>query len=133
MLLNNNPLYRELQSRHLMLDQMMRLHNQIAVPGLKQNVNFARTEAEMKATQSQLDTLDQQMRDQVRGGRRIELEREIHRTESQVDVSSEQLAAYEKEVEKKRDDADNVGKSSVASPDRAIGSREHRARVAQRG
>ncbi len=37
----------------------------------------------------------------VRDAKRIELEQEIRRLESQVEISTEQLAAFEKEVEKK--------------------------------
>ena len=44
--------------------------------------------------------MEQQSRDMVRGAKRIALEQEIRRLESQLEVSTEQLAAFEKEVEK---------------------------------
>ncbi|MEI8373570.1 MAG: AAA family ATPase [Planctomycetota bacterium] len=114
-LLNSNPIYRDLQSRLTFLEGLSRLHMEAAAPGTKQPVGFARSKAELESAKAQLLTLEQKSTEQVRGAKRIELEREVHRLESRVDISTGQVAAFEKEVERKGNEADSVGRSSVAA------------------
>ena len=45
--------------------------------------------------------LEEHSRDMVRGAKRIELKTKINHLESQVDIAAGQIAAFEKEVEKK--------------------------------
>ena len=45
---------------------------------------------------------------------RIESENEVRRLEFQVAISTEQLATVEKEVERKANDADSVGRNSIS-------------------
>ena len=51
----------------------------------------------------------------IRQSLRIEMKNTIDRLESQVEISTGQLAAFEKDVEKKANEADSVGKSSIAA------------------
>ena len=115
LLLNNNPVYRDLQSRIAMLAGIDRIHNIAAAPGTKEPAGFGRTKAELEAAKAQLQELEDHSRDLVRGAKRIALKAEISHLESQVDISTGQIAAFEKEVEKKANEADSVGKSSVAA------------------
>jgi len=114
-LLNNNPIYRDLQSRLAFLEAVSRQHTDAAAPGTKQPVGFTRTKAELESARAQVQTLEQKSAEQVRSAKRIELEREIRHLENQVEISTGQVAAFEKEVERKGNDADSVGRSSVAA------------------
>ncbi len=115
MLLNNNPQYRDLQSRLLMLQQMEKQHMDQVVSGTKPSPGYVRTKADYENTKAQLDTLQQQSRDMVRGAKRIALEQDVRRLESQVQITVEQLAGFEKEVDRKANEADSMGKGSVAA------------------
>jgi capsular exopolysaccharide synthesis family protein len=115
MLLNVNPLYRDLQSRKTMLEGLHRMHVDASVSGTKPSAGFTRAKAELDTATAQLQTLEQQTRDQVRGAKRIELERDVKRYESMVEVSNMQMTAFEKEVEKKAQEANDIGRSSVAA------------------
>ena len=77
---------------------------------------FAQTVADLEATEKQIEGMERKARDQVRAGKRIALEQQIGSLESQVEISTGQLAAFEKEVEQKGKEADSVGHSSVAVP-----------------
>ena len=115
MLLNNNPMYRELQSRLTMLQTVKSMHTNAALPGAKEPPGFMRTLADYDATKAQLEELDRKSSDMVRAAKRIALQQEIRRLDSQMEVSTAQLEAFEKEVENKRSEADSVGRSSVAA------------------
>ena len=115
MILNMNPTFRDLQGRLQVLEQMNRIHTNAAAPKMKEPPGFVRTKEDLDTTRAQLKTLQQESRDQVRGAKRIELEREIRRLEGQVEVSTEQMAGFEKEVERKGNEADSVGRSSVTA------------------
>ncbi len=115
MLLNNNPWYRELQSRRAALQEVNNRLAAVALPKAKPSPGDVQIKTDCENTRSQLESLEQQARDQVRGGKRIALEGEIRRLESQVQISVEQLAGFEKEVECKANEADNVGRGSVAA------------------
>ena len=101
MLLNNNLVYRDLKSREAMLTAIDRVHNYAAAPGTKEPAGFGRTKAELEAAKAQIQELEDHSRDMVRGAKRIALKTEINHLESQVDVAAGQIAAFEKEVEKK--------------------------------
>ena len=109
LLLNNNPVYRDLKSRIAMLAGIDRIHNIAAAPGTKEPAGFGRTKAELEAAKAQLQELEDHSRDLVRGAKRIALKAEISHLESQVDIAAGQIAAFEKEVEKKANEADAVG------------------------
>jgi transcriptional regulator of heat shock response len=111
-LLNNNPAYHDLQSR-LALLEANRLQAGDAAPGMKASPAVVRNAADLETTKAQLQSLDQQTRDQIRGALRIELENEVHRLECQVEISIGQLTSFEKEVEKKSQEATDIGRSSV--------------------
>jgi capsular exopolysaccharide synthesis family protein len=114
-LLNNNPMYRDLQTRLGFLRQAKMAHGIALAPGTRETPTFARTNAEFESTTAQLEKLDSDTRDQVRGAKRIALEQEIHRLESHVEVSTGQLAGFEKEVERRGNEAESMGRSSVAA------------------
>ncbi len=59
--------------------------------------------------------MEERTREQIRDALRIELKNNIHRFDTQLEVSHEQLASFEKEVERKRNEAESVGRSSVAA------------------
>ena len=49
----------------------------------------------------------------IRAALRIELQNNVRRLESQLEISTGALAAFEKEVEKKANQADNVSRGTV--------------------
>ena len=112
LLLNNNPEYRMLKDRVAMLEALKKPHERLT--GVKPTIGMAWTETEWKALRAQLKALEQRSSDLVRG-RRVGLEEEIRRLESQIEISIGQMAAFEKEVERKGQDADSVGRSSIAT------------------
>jgi len=112
-LLNNNPMYRDLQSRLAVLESSD-FNTDTATSGTKPPPGLARTQAELSRVKARLQKLETDTRDQVRGARRIALERDLHRSETQVEISAQQLRAFEKEVEKKANEAESVGRSSIA-------------------
>ena len=59
--------------------------------------------------------LEQKAAEQVRDAKRVELEREIYRLKAEIDIATEQIVNFQKEVESKQHDADSVGKSSIAA------------------
>lgn len=113
MILNVNPMYRDLQTRLTMLQQFRRLHERTIAPGTKLTPGFDRTNAEYEATQGQLEKLHSDTKEMVRDSKRIALNQEIRRLETQELVSTERLVAFEKEVQRKGDEAESVGKSTV--------------------
>ena len=69
--------------------------------------------ADYENSKAQLDDLENQTRDQIRGAKRIALKQDIDRLESQAEILGDQIAAFEKEVEHKGNEADQVGRSTV--------------------
>ncbi|MGO9114476.1 MAG: polysaccharide biosynthesis tyrosine autokinase [Thermoguttaceae bacterium] len=114
MLLNNNPMYRDLQGRLALLEGIDRIHMYSAAPGTKEPAAYGRTKADLEATRAQLQKLKQDSSDMVRDAKRIALTQEIQRLKSEGEIAEQQLRAFEKEVEKKGQEADSVGKSSIA-------------------
>jgi polysaccharide biosynthesis transport protein len=112
-LLNNNPMYRDLQSRLAVLESS-EFNIDTATPATKLPPGLARPQAELSRVKARLQKLESDTRDQVRGVHRIALERDLRRLETQVEISGEQLRAFEKEVEKKRDEAESVSRTSIA-------------------
>jgi hypothetical protein len=110
-LLNNNPAYRELQNRVVILESS-RPKSDGTAPETKPADESA--QAELKGAKAQLQTLEAATRDQIRSALRIEWQNEVRRLESQVDISAKQLSAFEKEVERKGNEAESVGRSSVS-------------------
>ena len=114
-LLYNNPLYRDLQGRLTILEAANKLNAEAVKPGANPPPELARTKADYDKTKAQLDDLERTSYDQIRGSKRIALEQEIRHTENQVAISTEQMYAFEKEVERKANEADSVGHTSVSA------------------
>jgi uncharacterized protein involved in exopolysaccharide biosynthesis len=115
-LLNNNPQYRDLQSRLAMLESgSSRLHLGSVPPGTKLPPGLAQAQADYESTKARLEALEQKSREMIRAARRIAWEQESRRLEVQLEVSTEQLLTFEKEVEHRKNGADYVGRSSVAA------------------
>ncbi len=114
MLLNNNPMYRDLQSRVTVLEQMQRMHTNSAAPGTRPPPTVARILGEYDTMKAQLQKLEEDSSDMVRDAKRIALQQDIRRLKCQEDISRDQLAAFEKQVDRKREEAYSVGRSSIA-------------------
>ncbi len=113
MLLYGNPMYRDLQTRLTALEQVDRMHNFAQAPGTKEPSTYQRTKAELMATRGQVDELKKNCAEMVRSAKRIQYKTELSRLESEVEISQQQVAAFEKEVEKKHEEADTVGRNSI--------------------
>jgi hypothetical protein len=84
-----------------------------AAPEPKQPPEPDPIQAQLDATKAQLQHLKADARDMVRGEKRIELRKEINRLETEVEISAKDLAVFEKEVEKKANEAESAGRTSV--------------------
>ena len=115
MLLNPNPVYRDLQSRLAMLQGFARIHSNAIAPGTKLPAGFNRTQADYEGTKAQIDALQEQTRKMVHDSKLIALKQEKSHLKSELDIYAGQITAFEKEVEKKRDDADSAGRSSISA------------------
>ena len=111
--LNNNPVYRDLQNRLMLLEAKTPRPVAGSVPADKPFTGAIEVQAELAATKGQLEELREKSRDMVRNAMRIGLQGEIKHLERQLEVSTEQMASFEKEVEKKRAEAEYVGRTSV--------------------
>ncbi len=94
MLLNNDPIYRDLKARVSMMKAMERYHNQATENGLKQP-NVARSQQESAAVNAQLEDLKETARVQIREARSIELDRDIQRLKTQAEILADQIAGFE--------------------------------------
>ncbi len=111
-ILNNNPRYRDLQSRVLLLEQNLLRHS-ATPPGKKPSPAYVRAMADLETTKAQLETLVKQSRDQIREALRIELRNDVRRLDRQLEISTGKLAGFEKEVEVKGNEVDSLGRSTV--------------------
>ena len=114
MLLNTNPTYRDLQNKHSLLESLKQAHVVASAAGPK-SAGYVKVEAELLSTKNQLEELEKQSREQVRSAKIFMLRQEVRHLESQEENSGVQLAAYEKEVEHKGNEADFVGKGTTAT------------------
>jgi polysaccharide biosynthesis transport protein len=113
-LLNNNPIYRDLQSRRIVLESKLR-DAKPAANNTEKRPPLSEAQAELAATKEQIKQVKLEATDQVRNAKRIELQQEIKHLEARAGVSERQLAMYEKEVEKKANEADSAGKTTVGA------------------
>ncbi|MGA2256909.1 MAG: hypothetical protein ABSG53_19835 [Thermoguttaceae bacterium] len=113
-LLNGDPVYRDLRSRLAILEAN-RLHTNAAAPGTKQPPGPNQAQAEFEGTQAQLEKLQAQTRKMVRDAKLIALNQEKRRLENEVDISRTQIALFEKEVDKKKEEADNAGRITISA------------------
>ena len=113
--LNNNPIYRDLHVRLAALELDKRIADGTPPDAKQQPYAPERTKAELEMTVARLKTLEADTRKQIRDALRIELANEAHRLETQADIYAAQLLSFEKEVLKKRAEAESVGRTSVAA------------------
>ncbi len=107
---NNNPIYHELQNRLTLLElDSNRLHTSAGTAAADE----PRIKADLETTRKQLRELNSHANSMIRDYLRSELKKETSRLESALEVSTQQLAAFEKEVEKKHDEADIAGRNSI--------------------
>ena len=72
-----------------------------------------RITADLEKTSKQLQELETRTRELIRGALRIELQNNVRRLTHQVDISDRELQGFEKQVENKQKEAENVGRISV--------------------
>ncbi len=109
-LLNNDPVYRDLQNRLALLELES---NRPHIPTGTAAAEKSRIKADLEKTSKQLQELETHTREMIRAALRIELQNNVRRLESQLEISTGALAAFEKEVEKKANQADNVSRGTV--------------------
>ncbi|MGO9110891.1 MAG: hypothetical protein ACLP9L_16845 [Thermoguttaceae bacterium] len=122
-LLNNNPRYRDLQSRLALLELNRRRalpesnghRTDAAAPATKQPQGPDHSQVELDAAKAQLQDLKAHTWDMVRDAKRIALKQEIIRLKTEQEISAAQLGAIEKEVEKKANEANSAGRTSIAT------------------
>ena len=115
LVLTNNPVYHELLPRQQMLQQMVSAAMKMTAPGSRESSQFSQARAQLEATNESLQQLKSKAEVQVREAKRIELERELNRLNTEIGIATDQVQAFEKEVAGKARDADSVGRSTVAA------------------
>jgi hypothetical protein len=113
-LLNGDPAYRDLRS-HLAILEANRLHANSAAPGTKQPPGADQTKADYEGTQAQLEKLQEQTRKMVHDAKVLALKQEKRRLENEVEISRTQIALFEKEVDKRKEEADNAGRITISA------------------
>ena len=111
----NNPAYKDLLPRQQMLQSIVDSQQPLLVRGQKPSPTAARAKAELDSTDNAVRKMRDNAKDQVREAKQVELERETDRLRAEIDIATEQIGTFEKEVESKQRDADSVGKSSIAA------------------
>ncbi len=114
MLLNTDPAYRDLKLRIQNLQGVDRQHIFAAAPGVRIPAGFGRAKAELDAAKEQIANLEKDAREMAYGAKRIALEIELQHLQSRAEIMDAQVKSFEKEVEKKHAEADEVGKSSIS-------------------
>jgi len=114
MLLNNNSLYRDLQTRLALLQGINRLHSGAIAPGTKNPAGLNPSQAEYEGAQALLEALRDQTRKMVRDAKLIALKQEKRHWEHEVNTAAVQAAAFEKEVAKKKEIAESAGRSTIS-------------------
>jgi len=108
-------MYRDLQVRLGMLAGFHRMHTFALAPGTKIPAGFNRTQAEFEGTQAQVDALHEQTRKMVHDAKVLALKQEKRRLENEVEISRTQIALFEKEVDKRKEEADNAGRITISA------------------
>jgi capsular exopolysaccharide synthesis family protein len=111
----NNPVYKDLLPRQQMLQSIIDAQQPLLVKGAKMSPTYSRAKAELDATNEAVKKMEMKADAEVREAKRVELQREKYRLTAEIDIATQQIVAFEKEVEAKSHDADSVGKSSVAA------------------
>ncbi len=114
MFLNSNPVYLDLKNR-LMNFELNKLHAIVASPGTKQPPDQDAARAEREALKERAEQMEREARDMIAESKRIALETELQHLNSQREILTAKYATFEKQVEKKRIEAEEVGKSSIGA------------------
>jgi capsular exopolysaccharide synthesis family protein len=113
--LANNPVYKELLPRQQILENIVAAQKPLLVKGAKESPTYHRAVAELEATNDAVTKMENKAKEQVRETKRVELEREKYRLSAEIDIASEQILAFQKEVDSKAKDADQIGRSTVSA------------------
>jgi hypothetical protein len=111
----NNPVYHELLPRQQMLQQAVTAAMKLRVPGSREAPSFSQARAQLEATDASIQQLKAKAEMQVREAKRIELERELRRLDTEIGIATDQVESFAKEVAGKQRDAEAVGRSTVAA------------------
>jgi hypothetical protein len=112
--LNTNPTFRDLQSRYIALESKLR-NAKTAVNNTEQRPLLAETQAELASAKAQMEQVKHEAANQILNAKRLALGRKLRRLRAQLEFSTEQLRLAEKEVEKKANEAEAVGRISITA------------------
>jgi hypothetical protein len=73
------------------------------------------SDEELAAARKMLDELKSQCRTMIREARRIELENEVHKLATRLEFAGEHVLSFQKEVDAKVREVDQIGRSTVAA------------------
>ena len=109
-LLNKDPAFRDLQQRRTLLElESDKLH----ASGGTATTEERRIAADLEKTKQQMQQLRTETREAIRDAKCIALNQEISRLKIKVGISEDNLASFAKEVEKKEEIVESLGKSSI--------------------
>jgi len=114
-LLNQNPIYRDLQAQIAVLSGISRIHSSNIAQGTKIPSGFNRTQMQFEGAQAQLEALREQTRKMVRDSKLITLRHEKSHYQSELEITTGQLTAFEKQVEQKREAAESAGRITISA------------------
>ena len=109
-----NPNYHDLLPRQQMLQNFVTAAQKLMVKGGKRSPSFDQANVQLQATNGTLEELKLKADEQVRQAKYIELDREIRRLKTEIEIANDQVTNFEKEVASKSRDADTVGRSTVS-------------------
>jgi len=111
--LNGDSIYRDLRSRLAILEST-RPRADSPPSDAKPTEDAKRAQADYEATKAQLDKLYEGTRKMIRGAKLMALRREKRHWQHELDILAGQVAALEKEVEKKKEIAESAGRTTIA-------------------
>jgi uncharacterized protein involved in exopolysaccharide biosynthesis len=113
--LASNPVYHDALSGYQTLKKTVKAQERSIVKGSKPSPAFLQAKAELDATNEIIGELKAEAEAQVRQAKQIELEHDVRRLMTEIEIATEQVTNFQKEVENKAHDADQVGRSTIAA------------------
>jgi len=112
--LNGDPVYRDLRSRLVGLEPT-RPRPGSGPSGTRQPQDGNRIPTDYEAIRAQLDKLCEGTRKMIRDARIIALRQEKRRVQSELEITTGQLTAFEKQVEQKKEAAESAGRITISA------------------
>ncbi|MGA2031454.1 MAG: AAA family ATPase [Thermoguttaceae bacterium] len=108
----SDPKYRELSNQLVVIESMVKRDISLTQSGVKSRMTEQR-KSELEILQGQVDALMQIYRERLRTARRMEMQREVRRLETELGVLAEQKRQFQAEVDRMRKETEQIGGKSI--------------------